>query len=104
MKLMSDNEVQNIVVTKTLTSRLLGQTHEPLEKTYSPLLVCIKILHCKASQLTNKWKEPIDDIKLKHDLIKLLMHIRDTEILPQPRAVIPDGYILVKFNVSGDGS
>ena len=32
------------------------------------------------------------------------MHIRDTEILPQPRAVVPDGFILAKFNVSGDGS
>ena len=40
LKLMSDTELQNIVVTKTLTSRLLGQTHEPLEKNYSPLLIC----------------------------------------------------------------
>ena len=71
---------------------------------YSSLLVCIKILLCKASQLTNKWKEPIADQQLHQDLIKLLIHIRDTHVLPQPRAVIPANYCLAKLNVSGDGS
>ena len=75
-----------------------------LEKNYSCLLVCIKILLRKASKLTNKWKEVIDDVQLKQDLIKLLIHIRDTDVLPQPRAVVPEGYTLVKLNVSGDGS
>ena len=104
LKLMSDSELQNIEVTKTLISRILGQTHKPLEKNYSSLLVCIKILLRKASQLTNRWKEVIDDLQLKQNLIKLIKHIRDTTVLPQLRAVVPGGYTIVKLNVSGDGS
>ena len=58
----------------------------------------------KTSQLTNRWKEVIDDLQLKQDLIKLLMHIRDATVLPQLLAVVPGGYTLVKLNVSGDSS
>ena len=32
------------------------------------------------------------------------MHIHDTDIPHQPRAVVPAGYTLAKLNVSGDGS
>ena len=32
------------------------------------------------------------------------MHIRDTPIIPQERAVIPANHRLAKLNASGDGS
>ena len=104
VKEMSNDDLENLEVTKTLLSRLLGQTHEPTEKTYSPLLICLKILGRRASKLTSKWNEPIPDEELHTDLVKILKHIRDTPILPQDRAVIPKNHRLAKLNVSGDGS
>ena len=104
VKEMSNDDLENLEVTKTLLSRLLGQTHEPTEKTYSPLLICLKILGRRASKLTSKWNEPISDEELHTELVKILKHIRDTPILPQDRAVIPKNHRLAKLNVSGDGS
>ena len=89
---MSDEELESIEVTRTLISRILGQTHEPCEKVYSALLVCLKFLLRRAAQITQKWKEPITDHQLCQDLVKLLQHIRDTPVLPQERAVIPANY------------
>ena len=101
---MSDEELEFIEETRTLISRILGQTHEPCEKVYSALLVCLKILLRRAAQITQKWKEPITDQQLCHDIVKLLQHIRDTPVLPQERAVIPANHSLAKLNASGDGS
>ena len=101
---MSNEDLENLEVTRTLLSRLLGQTHEPLEKTYSPLLICLKILGRRASKLTQKWNEPIDDEELHQELVKILIHIRDTPIIPQEPAVIPANHRLAKLNASGDGS
>ena len=101
---MTDEELESTEITRTLISRILGQTHEPCEKVYSPLLVCLKILLRRASQLTQKWNEAINDEQLRHDLVKILAHIRDTPVLPQERAVIPANHSLAKLNASGDGS
>ena len=101
---MSNDDQENLEVTKTLLSRLLGQTHEPAEKTYSPLLMCLKLLGRRACKLTSRWNEPISDEELHTELVKILKHIRDTPILFQDRAVIPKDHRLVKLNVSGDGS
>ena len=101
---MTDDDLENIEVTRTLLSRLLGQTHEPAEKTYSSLLMCLKLLGRRASKLTSKWNEPILDEELRTELVKLLKHIRDTPILFQDRAIIPKDHRLVKLNLSGDGS
>ena len=92
VKEMSNDDLENLEVTKTLLSRLLGQTHEPTEKTYSPLLICLKFLGRRASKLTSKWNEPIPDDELHTELVKILNHIRDTPILPQDRAVIPKNF------------
>ena len=104
LKEMSDEELENIEVTRTLLSRLLGQTHEPLEKTYSSVLMCLKILGRRANKLTSKWNEVIQDEELRSELVKLLKHIRDTPIPFQDRAVVPKNHRLVKLNLSGDGS
>ena len=101
---MTNDDLENIEVTRTLLSRLLGQTHEPAGKTYSSLLMCLKLLGRRASKLTSKWNEPILDEELRTELVKLLKHIRDTPILFQDRAIIPKDHRLVKLNLSGDGS
>ena len=75
---MTNDELENIEVTRTLLSRLLGQTHEPTEKTYSSLLMCLKLLGRRANKLTSKWNEAIQDKELRTELVKLLKHIRDT--------------------------
>ena len=64
----------------------------------------IEILLRQAAALTSRWKEPISDPQIRSDVIKLLGHISDTPIVPQPRAVIPAGHFLQKLNASGDGS
>ena len=74
---MTNEELNKIEVTRTLVSRIVGQTHEPLEKVYSTLLVCLKILLRRAAAITTKWKEPILDQDLRSDLIKLLQHTRE---------------------------
>ena len=104
LKEMSNDDLENIEVTRTLLSRLIGQTHEPCEKYYSSLLICLKILGRRASKLTQKWNEPIEDEELHQELVKILIHIRDTPIVPQERAVIPANHRLAKLNASGDGS
>ena len=104
LKEMTNDELENIEVTRTLLSRLLGQTHEPTEKTYSSLLMCLKLLGRRANKLTSKWNEAIQDEELRTELVKLLKHIRDTPIPFQDRAIIPKNHRLVKLNLSGDGS
>ena len=81
---MSNVDIENIEVTRTLLSRLLGQSHEPAEKVYS--------LGRRANKLTKKWNQPILDEELHTETVKLLKHIRDTEVLFQDRAVIPQDY------------
>ena len=80
LKHMSDADLEAIQVTRTLLSRLLGQTHEPLEKTYSSVIMYLKALGRKANSLTSKWNEVIDDPELHSDLVKLLKHLRDTPV------------------------
>ena len=84
---MSNGDLENLEVTRTLLSRLIGQTHEPCEKYYSSLLICLKILGRRASKLTQKWNEPIYDEELHQELVKILIHIRDIPIIPQEQAV-----------------
>ena len=72
---MSNEDLENLEVTRTLINRLLGQTREPLEKIYSPLLICLKILGRRASKLTTKWNEPIIDDELHKELVKILQLI-----------------------------
>ena len=104
LKQMTDVDIENIQVTRTLISRLLGQTHEPLEKNYSGVIMYLKVLGRKANSITTKWNQIIDDPDLKSDLVKLLKHLRDFPMTAQPRAVIPDKYNLKQLNLSGDGS
>ena len=104
LKHMSDADLDAIQVTRTLLSRLLGQTHEPLEKTYSSVIMYLKVLGRKANSITTKWNEVIHDQELHSDLVRLLKHLRDTPVLAQDRAVIPEKYKLIQLNLSGDGS
>ena len=67
-------------------------------------MVCLKVLLRRASKLTQKWNEAINDDQLRQDLVKILVHIRDTPIIPQECAVIPANHSLAKLNASGDGS
>merc|ERR1711888_179977 len=104
LKEMTDADIENIQVTRTLLSRLLGQTHEPLEKNYSGVIMYLKELGRKANSITTKWNEIIHDPELKSDLVRLLKHLRDTPVPAQDRAVIPEKYRLKQLNLSGDGS
>ena len=61
LKQMTDADLEAIQITRTLRSRLLGQTHEPLEKVYSSVIMYLKILGRKANRLTSKWNEVIED-------------------------------------------
>ena len=104
LKEMTDTDIEAIDVTRTLLSRLLGQTHERLEKNYSGVMMYLKVLGHQANQITKKWNQIIDDPDLKAELVKLLKHLRDFKMTAQPRAVIPDNYYLKQINLSGDGS
>ena len=103
---LSLNNIDDLILTKTLASRAVGILFSYLNCDLTPILASAKIYFSKISLITQSWKTPIITIdKQLHDefynFLKSLIGIND-RLQYQKRVVIEDGKTIDRIYVCHD--
>ena len=102
---LEETDVDNLVITKRLASRLMGQAFSIDGSIISPLKAVFAVFFSQICSTTDKWDEPIgkelsDNFK---DFLKVLQR-NLPQTTPVERCLIPPGYQPAGLDGQSDGS
>ena len=100
--------VDNMVVTRTMLSRITPQSFDLSGPFMGQMKSCLKILLSRACDITSLAEKDLDlstrDVKLVSDVKILIKEIANLKLNPWPRCIIPQKNKSWKILVACDGS
>ena len=106
---LSEEQLKNLNITKTVITRVIGQTYGLLQLSFFPVLTGLKIYYSMACEFftKDKWNEALAlkneelDTKIRKYLHNFI-DLRD-KIKPMARSFIKENFIPFRFTIYSDG-